>query len=353
MYSYKNIFILGSGFSKAFCPTMPLIASLCTKLFGDKAIDNYLDLQTFSKELFKLSNGYDKFSNLETLATLILSQKVFLNEQEYHLMGKVKQQLLRFIFDEIKGNYINDKANLEILGNFILILNSPHDRGNEYSDNLLVTFNYDLLVEKTIQRSKTLRDLVHTEYGVDLCTYPSFIIQDSFATPFQYLKLHGSFNWYKAKGDNSNSNDMHNIYMVDEQDECYSIHKEDIPVYIPMAHSKEAFLNGTLFSSIWAKFGNYLDCCENVFCLGYGFPESDLFIINAMLRHKNKIKAIIVNDNESFKKVDAMFPGVVIKDDAKAFIKKEINDRDGKYHWLDKRSPEELLANTLNFEFKG
>ena len=98
-----------------------------------------------------------------------------------------------------------------------------------------------------------------------------------------------------------------------------------------MAHGKELFLHGSLYNFLWAKTFQYLHDAEEIFFIGYGFPETD---INNLLYFsdpylKRKIEKIVVlyrkNVKQNLKRLGNLFgPEKIINMDAKQFIKDNI-----------------------------
>jgi hypothetical protein len=149
--------------------------------------------------------------------------------------------------------------------------------------------------------------------------------------PIEYLKLHGSFNWFKAKGDDTDIFNANAIYHVDENDENYAIHKTDVPVFIPMAHSKESFLNGSLFTTLWARANDRLKNADEIVFIGYGFPFTDINNFSFFLEYKGKITKIVVYeqpDSVNLDRLKLIFGAdKIINMDAKQFIEENYQNK--------------------------
>jgi hypothetical protein len=120
---------------------------------------------------------------------------------------------------------------------------------------------------------------------------------------------------------------LHNVFCVREDSDDYEIHKDDTPVYIPMAHSKDSFLSGTLFSTLWARASNELEKCDEIHFIGYGFPETDLNNLLYFLDYKEKIKTVVVYKipDVACRRLSRIFSqNVVVTSDAKTFINERI-----------------------------
>lgn len=307
----KKVFILGAGLSKSFCPGMPSINDLTDELFNEKTQPKteYPELCEYIRSYYKYSNQSKEIRNIENISTAILSKRIFKDDSEKHKYDILRYQILKIIFDKITAHSISSIEDKNLIQRFAKLC-------NDKSHNSLISFNYDLLIERTG---------TWVTYGVTN-NYPTAVFQDSLGYPTEYIKLHGSFNWYRAK--DSFTQDMHHIYRVDEDDAEYSIHKDDVPVFIPMAHTKDSFLNGSLFSTLWAKAAHALKMADEIYFLGYGFPETDLNNLFFFLDYKEKINQIVIYDDESsdnFKRLQSIFgKTLVIKKDAKLFIEENI-----------------------------
>jgi hypothetical protein len=153
------------------------------------------------------------------------------------------------------------------------------------------------------------------------------MVQGTLGHPIEYVKLHGSLNWYKAKG--TTDFEINNTYVVSEGNRNYPIHSKDIPVFIPMAHAKDTFLVGSLFSSLWAKAISYLENANSVYFLGYSFPVSDMNNLFLFMKYKEKIRKVVVyyensNDQNYQRLLNIFGKEVVVNLDAKTFIENEI-----------------------------
>lgn len=307
----KKAFILGAGFSKSFCNDMPAINDLTDKLFDEKLQPQteYPQLCDFIKNYYNKGSQSPAIRDIENISTAILSKKIFKNDAEKFKFEILRYQILKIIHDKIKGHNIDTEEKKTLLKRFVNLC-------NEGKNNTLITFNYDLLIESTDE---------WITYGVTN-SYPATAIRQRLGGPTEYIKLHGSFNWFRAKG--TTEQDMHYIYRVDKQDDEYSIHSDDVPVFIPMAHTKDSFLNGSLFNTLWAKASEALRVADEIYFLGYGFPTTDLSNLFYFLDYKEKIKKIVIFDNpesENYKRIKSIFgSSVVIKQDAFEFISNHI-----------------------------
>lgn len=301
MKHFKRAFILGAGFSKSFCPGMPVISDLSNVLFNNDGNAEYSELRSFAQKYYEASNHLQDTHEIENIATVILNKKIFKNDIERHRFRILRYQLLKLVHNQTEAHTMEAESR-DQLTRFISFCRN--------SSSLLITFNYDLLVESCSEVS----------YGI-VEKYQSQIHSPETRTDF--IKLHGSLNWFRAKG--AQHTDINSVYRVDEQDEHFAIHRFDIPVFIPMAHAKETFLNGTLFSTLWAQAIHYLEQAPEIILIGYSFPLTDIDNLYFILDFAQKISRIVVffqnPDDYRLKRLRCIFgTEKVINMDAKRFL---------------------------------
>jgi len=127
-----------------------------------------------------------------------------------------------------------DKANISILEKFISYC------GQE--NVLLVTFNYDLFIEKICKKLQGREQFSIVDYGIALGNaYPEEkIVYGRHFTDVQIelLKLHGSFNWFSMnESENAGIDDI----MLLEKNDVPDIY--NVPFYVPMLKKASALAN--------------------------------------------------------------------------------------------------------------
>lgn len=172
-----------------------------------------------------------------------------------------------------------------------------------YRRSVVITFNYDTLVERSIE-SIPIWDFAvggSSEHGyrgvtprlglaqgragkigwlnliADIPALPSpRRSQEKLAPSFRLLKLHGSLNWWWVPGDNSgatlNSWDLFE-YEDDERDR-YLPGRE--PFIVPPAATKSPYFNNPIMRQIWSEAGRALKTAESLHFVGYSIPTTDL-----------------------------------------------------------------------------
>lgn len=326
-----QVFILGAGFSKSFCNSSPLMSDLTETLFSEQTKNNrnYQMLCDYIDNVYKKSNQHSDTHDIETIATVLLTKKIFRNDIESNRFNDLKFQLLRFIRDQNYQSHADN--NKEVLREFILhnysaakevmarFSNSADINPKINERRVFISLNYDLIIERIAELP--FGQNVPVDYvAIDSHRNHKSVIRSNRA--IELIKLHGSLNWFKAKG--SDNFDIENTFVVNENDPNYEIYHNDIPIFIPMAHSKDSFLKGSLFNTLWAKALSYLDNASDIYFIGYSFPKSDINNLFLFLDYKDKIRKIVVHyENEShndFIRLRHLFGDIVENKDAKLYI---------------------------------
>ena len=295
MDTFKRIYVLGSGFSKSISKNMPSMKGLTDELRRAED-DKYPDLMEFMRNLSKKSNGSKELTSMEAVCSLILGRDIFYNSTVNLHYQILQNQLVHWLYEKIdKAAQAVDSDNEEVLKQFITNCVQPKDGRKA----LVMTFNYDLLLERLFASMPDLPCCL--DYVIQLNSY--FDEKESSAGKeiFPYLKLHGSFNWFRSPG--SLVCDIDNVYLSEEHGYSRNlIHHNDIPVFVPMTFSKQSYLEGSFFNVLWNIAQRYLEMAEEITFIGYGFPLTDLINLAFFLNFKDKIKHVVVKGEEKVKK---------------------------------------------------
>ena len=320
--TYRRIFVFGSGFSKSFCPTMPTLRDL-NELIPFGISDEFPHLRDYCRRFLALCNNQAEYLNIETLSTSILSAQIFPGVRESLYHSSLRFELLRFIAGAIRHDGSIEASAAAVLRKFLRsCMNCPSEG---FRDTLLLSFNYDTLVENVIASDPELAELVSVDYGVRIDPADRSAVREPRKHTIDLIKLHGSLNWYPVKGV-SDPLDLKNVCQVEPCDRSFPIYREDTPIYIPMAHTKESFLRGSLFNLLWSKADYYLKNAEEIYFLGYGFPRSDMNNLEFLLSHRDRFKGVVVFEREGHPELERLRlllgEGIVQSMDAKTFLSK-------------------------------
>lgn len=318
--AYRRIFVLGSGFSKSFLPSMPTLKDL-NALIPCGIPEEFPHFKSYCEHLLDLCNGESDYLSIESLATSILSAQIFPSEKERLYHSSLRFELLRFIAQAIRHDRVIDDEAAQSLKCFLK--SCINDSTNGERDTLLLSFNYDTLVESVIANDEELSSEVSVDYGVRIEPADRSAKRVCTGKTIDLIKLHGSLNWFNIKGA-TNSLDIQNVCQVEPIDRSFPIYCEDTPIYIPMAHAKESFLRGSLFNVLWSKAAYYLKNSEQINFLGYGFPKSDINNLEFLLRHRDRIRDVVVFENAgnpNLVRLRGLLGNHVVCSDAKEYLK--------------------------------
>lgn len=318
--TYRRIFVLGSGFSKSFLPSLPTLKDL-NALIPEGIPDEFPHLKEYCRNFLALCNGEKEYLGVEQLATCILSAQIFPGEKERLYHASLRFEMLRFI-----ARVIRQKESVKGRASFVLknfLKSCANHASTGVRDTLLLSFNYDTLIETAIADNPELSEQVSVDYCVRIDPADRSALRDKHEYTVDLIKLHGSLNWFPVKGAYGDL-DLKNVCQVEVQDRSFPIYSEDTPIYIPMAHAKESFLRGSLFNLLWSKAEYYLKNAEEISFLGYGFPQTDLNNLEFLLRHRDKFKNVVVYEDENSADLERLRAllgkDVVIDCDAKKFL---------------------------------
>ena len=302
MDTYKRIYVLGSGFSKSISKNMPSMKGLTEKL--RLAEDNkYPELMEFMRNLVKRSNNSKELTSMESVCSLILGRDIFYNSSVYLYYQNLQNQLVHWLYEKIDDAAKTvDSDKEESLKQFINDCVFPKDGRKA----LVITFNYDLLLERLFDSNPDL--LCGLDYVIRLNRYFDEKKSPVDKDIFPYLKLHGSFNWFRSPGSIVCNTD--NVYLSEEGGYSRNlIHHNDIPVFVPMTFSKQSYLEGSFFNVLWNIAQRYLEMAEEITFIGYGFPLTDLINLAFFLNYKDKIKHVVIKGEEEYKqaRLEALF----------------------------------------------
>ena len=317
--TYRRIFVLGSGFSKSFCPQMPILRDL-NELIPFGISDEFPHLRDYCRNFLKLCNNQPEYLNIETLSTSILSAQIFPGVRESLYHSSLRFELLRFIAGAIRHDNGVDAESATVLRQFLSKCVNIPSKG--VHDTLLLSFNYDTLVENVIAEDDDLSTRVSVDYGVRIDPADRSAVRAPKMHTVDLIKLHGSLNWYPVKGA-SDPLDLKNVCQVEPCDRSFPIYREDTPIYIPMAHAKESFLRGSLFNLLWSKADYYLKNAQEIYFLGYGFPKTDMNNLEFLLRHRDRFKKVVVFERDGvpdLERLRALLGDIVVSCDAKEFL---------------------------------
>jgi hypothetical protein len=279
-----TLYILGAGFSKAFCHDAPLIK------------DYFINVK--SSRIKKVLKEYRKIGikTNESLSSILLDDSYIFNYKD-----KLERQIDGIEFIQLIANRLRSLVPDDRQAFFNYISNNMLNNQN----NKIVTFNYDTLIEDHFG------DNLPYEIALNGNPFEGGLIDGGIYGNYNsILKLHGSVNWFKYS-DTSHA-DLSNIFFCTKDQASYkSLIEKQTPIIVPFSFNRKIFLEGDIFDLMWKRFDQLLSDCTNIEILGYSFPESDYLIIGIISKYYSKISRVIVKENskEKLNRLNKLFHG--------------------------------------------
>lgn len=296
----SRVLVLGAGFSKAFHCDMPLLKDIAD-YFEEKVKDSEQWVENSSDPVSALRGLSDPLFELlrlsrepyQTLLTQPESFELLLTYLNQEQPWKSNSDILqdRALFKSIAehlGVYIEKRQTIPFLRCCQEQSSWLHKLTGYLNEQEMpvITFNYDTLIEWTLlwisntQSTQHQSDVYIDEgiYGVPLS--PLATPQgDPFSKinrkTLQLIKLHGSINWFFHGGSSAENF----YYYPISKTFCYpgpELVKSKVPLIIPPILDKTPFYNHPIIRSLWRDAKFYLEIANEIFCVGYSMPLTDL-----------------------------------------------------------------------------
>lgn len=267
-----DVFLLGSGFSKAISSVMPTLADL-SKTVLDRSAHLRSQLPPSAQE------------NLEIALAFLSTRQPWLSESEYHrrvaeafdLIAQVAPVLEQA---ELEAARCSSHHPPEWLLRFIYWLHDEHA--------VIITFNYDTLLEKTLaeipiaELGNTFKPVMLNPRALYPTRFPIASHEDTFGTNWptaEVLKLHGSINWsYSGAKEFFGEAIQYTPPTSWSADGLWARSEDKVPLIAPPIADKSAHFAHESLHHLWRVARRRLRGAERVYCIGFGFPDTDLAI---------------------------------------------------------------------------
>jgi len=292
----KIVFVLGAGASaQAGGPLMSTFLDRARDLLAAGAVaDRKDDFERVFKALVRLRDVFFKsgldLDNIESvfaafeMAGTIGKLGGYSVEEIADLARSIRVLIVRTLDESIKyAHNLTDNMAAPPVGydSLVNLIKRVNQRASGELLCSLLTFNYDIALDYA---------LMHAGIPHDYCLEPSA------GSGTKLLKLHGSLNWGKcpqckktmaadlsmdavlryASGSSSSTFTLPAAREI-AQVKCgnCSIYLSSEPVIVPPTWDKTEGHNG--LANVWKQAAIELGQAENIICIGYSLPESDLF----------------------------------------------------------------------------
>ena len=177
LYQGRDVFVIGSGFSKAICPdSMPTLDELGRRIAEKLVTRPSFHLLPASVQA-ALANHHIPTGSFEVWLSHLATRAPFLDEADRLHNAAIAQELTALIVDEVQQSVAATLS--QPMPHWLGRLVTLWDR----TAATVVTFNYDTLIEQAA-------DAAH--YPWILSPIESVVAGFSFTL----LKMHGSMNWW-------------------------------------------------------------------------------------------------------------------------------------------------------------
>jgi len=312
----KRLLILGSGFSKAVSEKMPVVRKLADELKKEIKRDD-TELKALNDPQYK-----HLLNDPELLLTYLSQDQPWKKPDETHgdraLFLRVSKWLAKYIEECEDLAFKSDiPKHIVDLAQWLHKTKTP-----------VITFNYDTVLERvcylnvivdtdifdprTLNWTKKLLPLCeYNLYQMPLAMIPHRTGPVSPPPPqisFHLVKLHGSINWFYSGGEQfpgeqvyfrsvdskSPSDDMTGLDNLarrvieligepvpppppfDLKTEINKLLSDKTPLIIPPVAEKSRFYSNQAIRSLWGKAREHLKQAEEIYCIGYSLPDTDL-----------------------------------------------------------------------------
>jgi hypothetical protein len=174
----------------------------------------------------------------------------------------------------------------------------------EQYKNRIITFNYDLIVDRPlIERGLSKRKL----YFDRIVSKEADGIRRSSSEIFQHpliLKLHGSINWrcsreYFDQIITGSVDPTVRIPIWTNDTKCPSPDDHESPLIIPPVPNKP-ITKASIFKMLWTTAFEYLHKAKRIVIIGYSCPSTDVLAQSMFTQFRNKkVKEIFIADPDS------------------------------------------------------
>lgn len=275
-----DVFILGSGFSRAASGAMPLLSELSNAVLGG------LGEEERERVLFP--------QDIELSLSYLASASPWLPEPE-----RMRNRALLLELHELIGQQIISAEESAIGVKCPAWLHDLVEHWHKTNARVL-TLNYDTLVERVARlltipsgdQGKTRRLSCGELYPVPMAPAPlrvSGVIGSNGPSTFELFKLHGSTNWLYSGRESFFGENLYylpvrrgwgEMFAPDRDAEAENLWyaRDKRRLIAPPTVDKGSFFANETLQEIWRRAGDALSAAERVFCVGYSLPTTDLWM---------------------------------------------------------------------------
>ena len=267
----SDTFLLGAGFSKAICETMPTMRELYKLLEPLSGTED-----GFSTQAYEFASG-----NVETLLSYYAipsphddTVEVLLKQRVTALLEKRIGELLQRLEEEGAEHGLNCNGKK--------LVSQWHEQRSH-----VLTTNYDTLVERIAEQvgyttesgdrgELSYSDLYPIPVTIALARDGIAVVASNYPETFTLYKLHGSTTWYKSMTE-TNFDPIYGVWHAPLEQSRYRKFIADKRRFIvPPVYDKSSLLRHESIRSLWGQArNNALQQADKLYVIGYSLPETD------------------------------------------------------------------------------
>ena len=282
------VFLLGAGFSKAVSTQMPDMKEMSEFLKGRfshvPAIEHLAD-------------------NVEHLMTYLSQSQPWLAEPDNLENRAAFLRLTREI-----GTILEEQTSEAVKEPCPQFLNTLVDYWHKVQATV-ITCNYDTLIERAVQHVETKPGSYLAPDNISPIPMPdprrgSMIFGADQNPSFTLLKLHGSVNWYYSGASTYFGETIYRVratkWGADNKNEMEAREaaSDKARMIVPPTTEKVGYFQHEAIRLLWSKAGEALATANQLFCIGYSLPETDLsmrFFLKSLLPNETVLSIVNID----------------------------------------------------------
>ena len=296
----EQLFVLGSGFSKAYSESMPTV----NELAGLLKCQNYLAEEPYASLT----------SDPELLLTYLSWEQPWQKRQEHWLERSHFERTQREIATSIARSEHDAFEQAGVVDWLKDLIEYFHEH-----KQVVISFNYDTIIERVCHQ---IQPRSFGTFISDFAFYrlPLTLISSRVkggghifnAESFHLIKLHGSINWYYSGMEQFPGEQVY-LRSVDTESPFHDGIDERNPEYgnkssevaqllvdktqmiIPPVAEKSRFYSNQTIRSLWWAAREAMQRASQMFFVGYSLPPTDLSTKMMLKAHANPDEVFIVN----------------------------------------------------------
>lgn len=343
-HNNHNVFILGAGFSvdaglptmKSFIPAMRHAVNWAKQEKLPDLLDEIVRSLVFRKlstsaayrckidpdnieDIFSLFDGgsslfnanYNRFSMQRAIAATLESRMALYREHKRTINLALFDYITRSLSESYIDSLQDDKnSNIQKIiplyeayaAMFANVFAVKGDRLTTQPQNTLITFNYDTLLEESLEEMSISYNLgISNSEDFFIDSECANLVKDSELSGLTILKLHGSMNWVVPGhyGDQilSPSGKIPDIRIYKTATDLFTDQARTYDQLILEPPTWNKGKSAPILQKLWNKSVEALNTATRIFIIGYSLPETDMhfkYLMASGLSNNISLEEIVI-----------------------------------------------------------